>query len=190
MDKPLAGEILLSKEEFMDAAQTNFRNARDAYTKQKNKAQNVGSCKQKVDVLCLSVSVSISVSVYIFPCYFHYQPCTLRALFEPAPSLTRAFLCFDSFRFVSFRFVSFRFVSFRWMADHCTHTNTGDVAVRAGRLDGGGELRRRVSGEARALRPRPRGGERAEEGAGGGRVHGGGQGELPRLQGRLRRPES
>ena len=97
MDKPLAGEILLSKEEFMDAAQTNFRNARDAYTKQKNKAQNVGSCKQKVDVLCLSVSVSVSVSVYIFPCYFHYQPCTLRALFEPAPSLTRAFLCFDSF---------------------------------------------------------------------------------------------
>lgn len=43
MDKPLAGEILLSKEEFMDAAQTNFRNARDAYTKQKNKAQNATS---------------------------------------------------------------------------------------------------------------------------------------------------
>ena len=41
MDKPLAGENLLSKEDYAEQAQQNFRSARDAYTKQKNKTQKV-----------------------------------------------------------------------------------------------------------------------------------------------------
>lgn len=41
MDKPLAGEILLSKEQYAEQAQVNFRNARDAYNKQKSKTQKV-----------------------------------------------------------------------------------------------------------------------------------------------------
>ena len=41
MDKPLAGEILLSKEQYAEQAQVNFRNAREAYKKQKSKTQKV-----------------------------------------------------------------------------------------------------------------------------------------------------
>jgi hypothetical protein len=147
----------------------------------------VAASKKSTSFVSLSLSLSLSLSISFLATFTTSPAPFVLCLSQPLHLHVHSFVLT---RFVSFRFVSFRFVSFRWMADHCTHTNTGDVAVRAGRLDGGGELRRRVSGEARALRPRPRGGERAEEGAGGGRVHGGGQGELPRLQGRLRRPES